>query len=78
MLVYIACRFEGSTAWRRCLGIPRHHHTIGLLSLIDKEISRTVVAALLTLVGYSMNETIVVFDDRVESERTLRRESLEG
>ncbi len=36
--------------------------TIGLFSLFHKEISLTVVAALLTLVGYSMNDTIVVFD----------------
>jgi preprotein translocase subunit SecF len=36
--------------------------TIGLFSLFHKEISLTVIAALLTLVGYSMNDTIVVFD----------------
>ena len=36
--------------------------TIGLFSLFNKQISLTVVAALLTLVGYSMNDTIVVFD----------------
>ena len=36
--------------------------TIGLFSIFNKEISLTVVAALLTLVGYSMNDTIVVFD----------------
>ena len=36
--------------------------TIGLFSLFNKEISLTVIAALLTLVGYSMNDTIVIFD----------------
>jgi preprotein translocase subunit SecF len=36
--------------------------TLGLFSLFNKEISLNVVAALLTLVGYSMNDTIVVFD----------------
>jgi preprotein translocase subunit SecF len=36
--------------------------TIGLFSLFNKQIDLTVIAALLTLVGYSMNDTIVVFD----------------
>src|SRR5207245_10958775 len=52
--------------------------TIGLFSLINKEISLTVVAALLTLVGYSMNDTIVVFDRIRENLKLLRRESLEN
>jgi len=45
--------------------------TIGLLSLTNKEISLTVVAALLTLIGYSMNDTIVVFD-RIRENRKLQ------
>ena len=36
--------------------------TIGLFSIFNKEIDLTVIAALLTLVGYSMNDTIVIFD----------------
>ena len=51
--------------------------TIGLFSLFNKEISLTVVAALLTLVGYSMNDTIVVFDRIRENLKILRREKLE-
>jgi preprotein translocase subunit SecF len=47
-----------------------------LFSLFNKEISLTVVAALLTLVGYSMNDTIVVFDRIRENLKLLRRESL--
>jgi len=52
--------------------------TIGLFSLFNKEISLTVVAALLTLVGYSMNDTIVVFDRIRENLKLVRRESLEN
>jgi preprotein translocase subunit SecF len=51
--------------------------TIGLFSLFNKELSLTVVAALLTLVGYSMNDTIVVFDRIRENLKLLRREALE-
>jgi preprotein translocase subunit SecF len=50
--------------------------TMGAFSLMDKEISLTVIAAILTLVGYSMNDTIVVFDRIRENVKLLRRESL--
>jgi preprotein translocase subunit SecF len=50
--------------------------TIGLFSLLNREISLTVVAALLTLIGYSMNDTIVVFDRIRENRRMGRREPL--
>src|SRR5207237_10427435 len=43
-------------------------------SLLRFEISLTVIAALLTLVGYSMNDTIVIFDRIRENNRLLRRE----
>ncbi len=52
--------------------------TIGLFSLFNKEISLTVVAALLTLVGYSMNDTIVVFDRIRENLKLMRREKFEN
>lgn len=78
MLVYIAFRFE----WVYGLGavIAVFHDTlitVGLFSIFDKEISLTVIAALLTLVGYSMNDTIVIFDRIRENLKILRRESLE-
>ncbi|HEV3334450.1 MAG TPA: protein translocase subunit SecF [Bryobacteraceae bacterium] len=78
MLVYIAFRFE----WIYGLGavIACFHDTIitiGLFSLFNKEISMTVIAALLTLVGYSMNDTIVIFDRIRENLKFMRRESLE-
>ena len=50
--------------------------TVGAFSLFNKEISLTVIAAILTLVGYSMNDTIVVFDRIRENIKLLRREGL--
>ena len=79
MLVYIAFRFEwiyGVAAVVACF-----HDTIitiGLFSLFNKEITLTVIAALLTLVGYSMNDTIVIFDRIRENMKLLRREPLES
>jgi preprotein translocase subunit SecF len=51
--------------------------TVGLFSLLRKEISLTVIAALLTLVGYSMNDTIVIFDRIRENLKLMRRTELE-
>src|SRR6267378_1109486 len=48
--------------------------TLGFFSLLHFEISLTVIAALLTLVGYSMNDTIVIFDRIRENSRLLRKE----
>ena len=78
MLVYIAFRFEWIYGVAAVIAV--FHDTIitiGLFSLFDKEISLTVVAALLTLVGYSMNDTIVTFDRVRENLKILRREGLE-
>jgi preprotein translocase subunit SecF len=77
MLVYIAFRFEWIYGVAAVIAV--FHDTIitiGLFSLFNKQISLTVVAALLTLVGYSMNDTIVVFDRIRENLRLVRRESL--
>ncbi len=77
MLVYLWFRFEliyGVGAVVACL-----HDTIitvGFFSLLDKEISLTVIAAILTLIGYSMNDTIVVFDRIRENLKLMRRESM--
>jgi preprotein translocase subunit SecF len=63
MLVYIAFRFEWIYGVAAVIAV--FHDTIitiGLFSLFNKEIDLTVIAALLTLVGYSMNDTIVTFD----------------
>ena len=75
MLVYIAFRFEWIYGVAAVVAV--FHDTIitiGLFSLFDKELSLTVVAALLTLVGYSMNDTIVVFDRIRENLKLMRRE----
>ena len=77
MLIYIALRFEWIYGIAAVIAV--FHDTIvtiGLFSIFDKEISLTVVAALLTLVGYSMNDTIVIFDRVRENVKTMRRESL--
>ena len=50
--------------------------TLGLFALTQKEISLNVIAALLTLVGYSVNDTIVIFDRVRENLRLLRKETL--
>lgn len=78
MLIYLWFRFE----WTYGLGavIAVFHDTImtvGLFSIFNKPIDLTVVAALLTLVGYSMNDTIVVFDRIRENLKLIRREEFE-
>src|SRR5882672_8572630 len=76
MLVYIAFRFEWVYGAAAVLAV--FHDvliTLGFFSLLKFEISLTVIAALLTLVGYSMNDTIVIFDRVRENNRLLRRES---
>jgi preprotein translocase subunit SecF len=79
MLVYIAFRFEWIYGAAAVIAV--FHDTlitVGLFSLFNKEISLTVIAALLTLVGYSMNDTIVVFDRIRENLKILRREKLDS
>ncbi|MFH1138593.1 MAG: protein translocase subunit SecF [Pseudomonadota bacterium] len=47
--------------------------TVGIFALLDKEITLTIVAALLTIVGYSLNDTIIVFDRIRENFRKSRK-----
>jgi preprotein translocase subunit SecF len=77
MLVYIAFRFEW--VYGAAAVIAVFHDvliTLGFFSLFHKEISLTVIAAFLTLVGYSMNDTIVIFDRVRENLRLMRRNPL--
>ena len=77
MLVYIGFRFKpiyGVGAIVACSMIWLV--TLGLFAVTQKEISLTVIAALLTLVGYSVNDTIVVFDRARENLRLQRKESI--
>ena len=78
MLVYIAFRFEW--VYGAAAVVAVFHDvliTLGFFSLFHYEISLTVIAALLTLVGYSMNDTIVIFDRVRENLRLMRRDRLE-
>ena len=77
MLVYLWFRFE--LIYGVAAVVAVFHDTlitVGFFSLWNKEISLTVIAALLTLIGYSMNDTIVVFDRIRENLASNRRESL--
>jgi preprotein translocase subunit SecF len=79
MLVYIWFRFELS--YGVAAVVATFHDviiTLGFFSLLNKEITLTVIAALLTLVGYSMNDTIVVFDRIRENVRLSKRENFVG
>ena len=51
--------------------------TLGIFSLLDKEISLPIIAAFLTIIGYSLNDTIVVFDRIRENMALRRKESYE-
>ena len=77
MLVYIAFRFEWIYGVAAVLAT--FHDVIiavGFLSITHYEISLTVIAALLTLVGYSTNDTVVVFDRIRENVKLMRRDSI--
>jgi preprotein translocase subunit SecF len=77
MLIYLAVRFEWIYGVAAVVTV--FHDTlitVGAFSLMDKEISLTVIAAILTLIGYSNNDTIVVFDRIRENLKLMRREKL--
>jgi preprotein translocase SecF subunit len=79
ILVYVAFRFEFRFA---VAAVAALFHdvlvTLGIFSLTGKEVSLAVVAAFLTIVGYSLNDTIVVFDRIREDLRKYHREHYEG
>jgi preprotein translocase subunit SecF len=77
ILLYIAFRFEWTYGAAAVIAV--FHDvlvTLGIFSIMQWEISLTVIAALLTLVGFSVNDTIVVFDRIRENLRLHRRDSL--
>jgi preprotein translocase subunit SecF len=77
MLLYLAWRFR--MAYGVAAVVAMAHDALialGLLTLLHQEVSLTVVAALLTLIGYSMNDTIVVFDRIRENRRNSPRAPL--
>lgn len=77
-LVYIAIRFKGAI-WGAAATVAVFHDVLvclGCLALFRYEITLNVIAALLTLVGYSVNDTIVIFDRARENLRQRRKEPL--
>jgi preprotein translocase subunit SecF len=77
MLVYLGFRFEWIYGVAAVVTV--FHDTlitVGAFSLLNKDISLTVIAAILTLIGYSNNDTIVVFDRIRENIKLMRRERL--
>jgi preprotein translocase subunit SecF len=76
ILIYVAVRYD----WRYSMGavVALFHDvfiSLGAVSITNREVTLTVVAALLTIAGFSINDTIVVFDRIRERRQTLRRET---
>lgn len=80
MLAYIAIRFRSLPFGVGAVVALVHDTliTVGLLALLGREFNLVVVAALLTLIGYSVNDTVVVYDRVRENQRTPKKESLES
>jgi preprotein translocase subunit SecF len=77
-LIYIAIRFKGAV-WGAAATVAVLHDvlvTLAILALVRYEITLNVIAALLTLVGYSVNDTIVIFDRAREILKHNRKDSL--
>lgn len=77
-LIYIAIRFKGGV-WGVAAAVASLHDVLiclGFLAFFRYEITLNVIAALLTLVGYSVNDTIVIFDRARENLRQRRKERL--
>jgi preprotein translocase subunit SecF len=77
-LIYIAIRFKGAV-WGAAATVAVLHDvlvTLAVLAFFRYEITLNVIAALLTLVGYSVNDTIVIFDRAREILRHNRKDTL--
>ncbi|MDA2915267.1 protein translocase subunit SecF [Nitrospinae bacterium AH_259_B05_G02_I21] len=78
ILIYITIRFEFRFAVAAILALVHDVLiTLGAFALTNKELSLPVIAAFLAIIGYSLNDTIVVFDRIRENLRLYRRESYE-
>jgi preprotein translocase subunit SecF len=78
ILIYVAIRYD----WRYSMGavVALFHDVfiaLGAVSITNREVTLTVVAALLTIAGFSINDTIVVFDRIRERSRSMRRDTPE-
>lgn len=79
MLIYIAFRFKG-VEYGAAAALTLFQDVLIALSIYsftNREINLPIIAALLTIVGYSINDTIIVFDRIRELKRTMRKEPLE-
>jgi preprotein translocase subunit SecF len=77
ILLYVAWRFEFRFAYGAVLALGHDVLiTLGFFSVLQKEFTLVVVAALLTVVGYSLNDTIVVYDRIREEMKRLKRQPL--
>ncbi len=75
ILVYVGVRYEFKFALGAVVALFHDVFvTLGVLCFLNREVSLTVVAALLTIAGYSINDTIVVFDRIRERSKALRKE----
>jgi preprotein translocase subunit SecF len=77
MAIYIAVRFDLRFAVGAAVALLHDvGMTVGMLSVADMEFDLTTVAALLTVVGYSVNDTVIISDRIRENMRKMRREAL--
>jgi preprotein translocase subunit SecF len=78
IIIYVGFRFR-STLWGICSIVAVVHDVlsiVGIFSILNKEVTVTVVAGILTLAGYSMNDTIVIYDRMRENLRLSKKETL--
>ncbi len=76
MVIYITLRFELKFAVAAIIAIAHDVLiTLGVFSVLNLEINLPIIAAFLTIVGYSLNDTIVIFDRVRENLKSLRREA---
>ncbi len=79
MLVYIAFRFQVANGVAAILTLTQDVLiTLSVYSFTNREINLPIIAAVLTIVGYSINDTIVIFDRIRENQKLFRRETLEN
>ncbi len=75
ILIYITWRFEFIFAVGAIIALAHDVMiTVGAFSIANKEFTLPIVAAILTIIGYSLNDTIVVYDRIRENRRKMRRE----
>ncbi|MCH8271948.1 MAG: protein translocase subunit SecF, partial [Candidatus Marinimicrobia bacterium] len=78
IVIYITFRFEFKFAIGALIALAHDVLiTLGIFSLLDIEITLAVIAAFLTIVGYSLNDTIVIYDRIRENIKAMRHESYE-